>query len=311
MNWPALVEKVAEDAAKSGGGEYGELVVEVYEAGKTGYGVGKVIGHTAFKTGFAAAELQNAAPQILGYILEKEMAYINKNTSDLFEYISLYDSGTLDRIDTYIFFYDAPDPERLMSKGVVLYYWAPTYKKWQKGENINTISDVCITSCENEASSAEKSSKENESVAPETKKIGCQDINLSADYSFYSYTPSEAKCGDFEKTFASSRASFKCKTTYGSSWRGYWVKEIDVSNMDKIRIKANLELNEQKKFFSECRGKEAGVKYDDYSALIVLSSDPRERFSRECNKISSEKLECDIRFSNAFASDKDPSVISY
>ena len=485
----AVIEKVAEDTAKSGGGEFGELTVEVYEAGKTGYAVGKVIGHTVLKTGFAAAELQNAAPQVLGYILEKEMAYINKNTSSLFEYISLYDSGTLDRIDTYIFFYDASAPERLRSRGVALYYWAPTYKKWQKGKNVNTVSDIMVKVIEKaEESSKEEESTEDKQYLPEknisisknvfpeellgrslfiaddiaskdtcfhssspnkyvsagygsqndlilvsltqydnvktamnvpeeclefieskmsqsgsvnsvnlkkkndvsgysfwlakgnveglnviissfsvigntvitvmipdtggeekghisivssviealekvesesiseessskpsaetsaqiseTSKTGCQNIDISDDYSFYDYTLSGSICSSFEKTFSSSKASFKCKSAYGS-WRGYWVKEIDVSNNSKINIKADLELNEHKNFFSECRGKEAGVKYDDYSALIVLSSDPREKFAKECNKTSSEKLECNIHFSGSSVDDKDPSVISY
>lgn len=140
----AIVEKVAEDAAKKGGGKSGELVVEVYEGFKTGFAAGGVIGHMVFKTGMATAELQSAAPQILGWILEKEMKYINENTSGLFEYLSLYDSNSLDRIDTYIFFYDASASGHFRTKGVVLYYWSPTWKKWVKGKNVATTSDILV-----------------------------------------------------------------------------------------------------------------------------------------------------------------------
>jgi hypothetical protein len=146
----ALVEKIGEDVAKEGGGKAGELAVDVYEGFKTGYAEGGVVGHLVLKTGFATAQLQKAAPQILSYMLEKEMKHINDNTSGLFEYLSLYDSGTLDRIDTYVFFYDAKTPEQFRSKGVVLYYWSPSWKRWAKGKDISTTSDVLVKVFERE-----------------------------------------------------------------------------------------------------------------------------------------------------------------
>ncbi len=68
-----------------------------------------------------------------------------------------------------------------------------------------------------------------------------------------------------------------------AEWRNYWVKEIDVSGLNKIKITGELGLNDHTRFFTECGG--VGVKYDDYSDLMVVSSDPRPVLEAECNKI--------------------------
>lgn len=144
----AVVEKVVEDGAVSQGGEVGEMAVSLYETGKTGLAVGTALGSMAINLTFKTAEVQAALPQVLGWILEKEMAYFNANTSGLFEYLSLYDSGWGQRIDTYILFYDRPVQNRLRERGVVLYYWSPQYKKWIKGKDIGVILDVVVKAFE-------------------------------------------------------------------------------------------------------------------------------------------------------------------
>lgn len=151
----AVVEKVIEDGAVSQGGQAGEMAVSLYETGKTGLAVGAALGSMAVNLTFKTAEVQAALPQVLSWVLEKEMAYFNANTSGLFEYLSLYDSGWGQRIDTYILFYDRPAKDRLRERGVALYYWSPYYKSWIKGKNIGLVSDVAVkvfeTAAQNQA----------------------------------------------------------------------------------------------------------------------------------------------------------------
>jgi len=170
----AVVEKIAEDVAKEGGGKAGELVVDVYEGFKTGYAAGEVVGHLVLKTGFATAQLQTAAPQILSYMLEKEMKHINENTSGLFEYLALYDSNALDKIDTYIFFYNTSAPERFRTKGVVLYYWSPDRGKWIKGKNIATTSDVLARILEKKGETASEETGRQSEEEPESPRSSFQ-----------------------------------------------------------------------------------------------------------------------------------------
>lgn len=149
----AVIETVAEKAAQSGGGEMGKLTVTLYETAKTGLAVGTVLGHLVLDLGLKTAQVQSATVQILGWVLEKEMAYFNANTSQLFEYLSLYDSSWGQRLDTYIIFYDAPASGRLRNRGVLLYHWSPQYKQWQRGKNVSVTSeailDVFKTSAQN------------------------------------------------------------------------------------------------------------------------------------------------------------------
>jgi hypothetical protein len=140
----AVIEKVAEDTLSSRAGQAGEMAVTLYEAGKTGLAVGTAVASIAVNLTVKTAEVQAALPQVLGWVLEKEMAYFNANTSQIFEYLSLYDSGWGQRLDTYIFFYDAPYEGKLRNRGVMLYYWSPTYEHWQRGKNISLISDVFV-----------------------------------------------------------------------------------------------------------------------------------------------------------------------
>lgn len=140
----ALVEKVAKDTAAQGGGKAGELVVAVYEGGKTGYQLGTLLAQNTWKTTLATSLASTVATQMAVWVLNKEMEYINNNTSKLFEFISLYDSGYFKRLNTYIFWYSKKESGRLDKKGVVLYYKGASRNKWVKGKDINVVSDTLL-----------------------------------------------------------------------------------------------------------------------------------------------------------------------
>lgn len=279
----AVIEKIAGDVAKQGGGQVGELAVDVYEGGKTGFAVGQVIGHAVYQTGLATAELQNAAPQIIAWILDQEMKYINANTSSLFEYLSLYQSQWLGRINTYILFYDTKVAGHLRSRGAVLYYQNPDNQTWIKGKNVNTISDVLVKIIQKKTEP--NNDTQDNSASALTPQARCEDVNLANSYTLYAYSKQVAPCNDYQKNITAANLSLKCKSS-AAQWRNYWIKKINVAGFGKLKIKADLGLNDYSRFFSECSGQ--GVKSDNYVGLMVLSSDPTTMLSQECNRLASE-----------------------
>ncbi len=127
----------------------------------------------------------------------------------------------------------------------------------------------------------------------------CGFVNLSNDYDLYTYTlNTSGKCSGYKNSFSSRSISLRCSGS-SASWRNYWVKEVEVAGLSKVRIKASLGLNDYSRFFTECGG--VGVKYDDYSDLIVLSTDPRSSLDAECNIAcsSADWPKCGVKTSGA------------
>lgn len=113
----------------------------------------------------------------------------------------------------------------------------------------------------------------------------CGFIDMLRDYNLYTYTlNTSAKCSGYKNNFSARSISLRCSSS-AASWRNYWVKEVEVAGLSKVRIKASLGLNDYSRFFTECSG--VGVKYDDYSDIIVLSADPRSNLDAECNIVCS------------------------
>lgn len=116
----------------------------------------------------------------------------------------------------------------------------------------------------------------------------CSYADLSKDYKLYAYTvdtPGYATiCGGYKNNISSRAISLRCSSSV-AKWRNYFVKEVETGGAGKVRIKADLELKDHSKFFTECAG--IGVKYDDYSELVVLSSNPKPALDAECDKVCS------------------------
>ena len=123
----------------------------------------------------------------------------------------------------------------------------------------------------------------------------CTDVYLNTGYSLYNYTPDSGPCtAGYQENISNSNLSLKCKSA-SAKWREHWVKEVNVSGLDKLKITADLGLKDNSRFFTECNG--TGVKYDNYADLVVLSSDPNSTLQAECNKVTpqSEWSKCSIQ----------------
>lgn len=122
---------------------------------------------------------------------------------------------------------------------------------------------------------------------PPPPPAACTSIDVASDYTFYTYTPdnpgTNGPCLSFANSASSNTVTLTCSTD--NRFRNHWVKEINTSGLSKTKIKANLTIDDRGFFYSMCPN--GGVKYDDYSILYVLSSDPRETFTSECNKVCS------------------------
>lgn len=116
---------------------------------------------------------------------------------------------------------------------------------------------------------------------PTPKASGYRSIDLSEKYQTFYYHKSVTPCSDFDKQISSSKVSIGCKPA-SAQWRWQYVREINTQGANKLKVKANLELNDYANFFG------GGVKSDDYVDLIFLKSDPKAMLSSECNKTSSE-----------------------
>ncbi len=116
----------------------------------------------------------------------------------------------------------------------------------------------------------------------------CADVDLSADYKLYTYTVDTpgygTVCNGYKNNISSRAIGLRCSSG-AARWRNYFVKEVDVVGLNTLKITADLGLNDHSRFFTECGGK--GVKYDNYSSLIVLSADPRPILNAECDKTCS------------------------
>lgn len=114
----------------------------------------------------------------------------------------------------------------------------------------------------------------------------CSNLNLSEDYNLYTYTPDSGNgpCANFQNSAAENSVSLSCATS--NRFRNHWVKAIKTNGADKLKIKADLTIDDRGFFYSMCPN--GGVKYDNYSNLVVMSSDPRPTFDAECNKTCSD-----------------------
>ncbi|TAN33523.1 hypothetical protein EPN28_01780 [Patescibacteria group bacterium] len=110
-------------------------------------------------------------------------------------------------------------------------------------------------------------------------------LNLSDDYSTYTYSKLANSCSSYKNNISSSQVSLRCGNS-SAHWRVHWVKKINVSGFDKLQVKADLVLDDHTSFFSECDGH--GVKYDNYVDLIIVNSDPNATLSAECNRVVSD-----------------------
>jgi len=133
-----------------------------------------------------------------------------------------------------------------------------------------------------EAIAAAREKKKQEKV-----RLGCTDVNVSSDYTFYTYTPdnpgTNGPCRNFGNAISGDTVTLTCSTD--NRFRNHWVKEIDVSGLNTLNVKADLTIDDGR-FFRYSLCPDGGVKYDNYSSLFVLSTDPRPRFNTECNKIT-------------------------
>lgn len=125
-----------------------------------------------------------------------------------------------------------------------------------------------------------------ESQVQESKGPVCSSLDLASDYTIYTYTPTSGNgpCKNFANNASSKTVSLSCATS--NRFRNHWVKRISTDGKSTIRIKANLTIDDSGFFYSMCPY--GGVKYDDYSSLLVVSQDPRPTFDTECNKVCSD-----------------------
>ncbi len=134
--------------------------------------------------------------------------------------------------------------------------------------------------------------------------IDCYNIDLSEDFRTFEYTRLDHECDEVINMITSSLIRSKCKSTWGA-WRGYWVKELDVSAINTIRVQADLSLIDHVGLFDECGGN--GVKYDNYALLMVIDTDPVPVFSPECGGIA----ETDADWGKCNIPIDDPTVLGY
>lgn len=134
---------------------------------------------------------------------------------------------------------------------------------------------------------ASKQAKEEQSSS--TRLSSCQDIDLSQNYQTYYFYDSQFPCTAYDRTAESSKFTIGCRPDT-ARWREHFVKAINVSGEDKVRIKADLELKDYRRFFG------TGVKYDNYVSLWVYASDPTSTLSQECNRsyTSSNSSQCAV-----------------
>ena len=122
-----------------------------------------------------------------------------------------------------------------------------------------------------------------EPVAPSAPALsGCQAINLAEDYQLYTYTVETSPCSGYQNTLSENTLKLRC-TNSVARWRNYWVKEVAVTGLNSVKIKSDLGLNDYTNFFTECP--DGGVKYNNYSSILVLNEDPRPTFDQECNQV--------------------------
>ncbi len=117
-----------------------------------------------------------------------------------------------------------------------------------------------------------------ESAATSTSKF--LPLDLSSDMGIYVYSKKKYVCNDYRNVVKSNYFSMRCKVA-GGIWRGHFVKKIDVTGYNKLRVKANLGVKDYTDYFAECGHK--GVNRDDFTALMALSFDPQLTFNWDCN----------------------------
>lgn len=128
--------------------------------------------------------------------------------------------------------------------------------------------------------------KETSTLKNESIEIECRSIDLSAGDALYNYTKANAPCDQYQNSLNDQNLiKLRCENS-SAEWRNYWVKKINVAGNEKIKIKADLGLQDHSRFFSEC-DYNGGVKYDNYASLIVLKENPMPTLDAECYKKAS------------------------
>lgn len=112
-------------------------------------------------------------------------------------------------------------------------------------------------------------------------------VDLSYNVGVYVYSKKKYVCNDYRNVLRPNYFSMRCKVAEGV-WRGHMVKKIDVAGYSKLRVKANLGVNDYTDYFAECG--HVGVNRADFTTLMVTSFDPEASFRWDCNhEVAEEK----------------------
>lgn len=177
-------------------------------------------------------------------------------------------------------------------------------KYWNDALNNVTDENMLELWAEEQISRVNAGASETQNQPAAQAVTSCSNVDLASNYSLYNYTPDSAPCtAGYQENVSSANLSLKCKSAR-ASWREHWVKEVDVSDLDKLRITADLGLNDRSRFFTECGG--VGVKYDNYASLVVLSSNPNSTLQSECNKTTPQN-----EWSKCSVPNTDANVLGY
>lgn len=160
-----------------------------------------------------------------------------------------------------------------------------------ENENANDANNLEMWAQEqiDRAGSVEEETPPEPPAPPVPPVSACTTLDLSENHTLYTYTPdnpgTNGPCNSFANNVTANQVSLSCSTD--NRFRNHWVKKISTGGASKLKIKANLAIGDRGFFYSMCPN--GGVKYDDYSSLMVLSKDPTPTFDAECNKICSQE----------------------
>lgn len=129
-------------------------------------------------------------------------------------------------------------------------------------------------------------------------------LNLSNDIGVYVLSKKNAPCVDYRNTIRSRTFGFRCRTL-NALWRGFWVKKIDVSGYNRLRLDASLGVDNHSGIFPECNN--IGVSRENAADLIAFYSDPSVGWNRECNHEVGE----DKWWDHCIVTNKSPSAIAH
>lgn len=110
----------------------------------------------------------------------------------------------------------------------------------------------------------------------------CKSLDLSG-MPVYKVDKVDHKCSSWTETKSDGYYKIGCNLEAGQ-WRAYGIKEVDVSGMNALRVKATLKTTDSR------------VHYDDYVDLIVFTMDKGPELSPTCGKSTSDWAnECVIK----------------